>query len=96
MLTNKPTIAKATIGVKELAQHAGVSVGTVSRVLNGEISVSPKRREAVQKAIQSLGYKRTSAAQMLAARAPWQGRRRSKDRLDDPAIRFWIVSARLF
>ncbi|MFG0247735.1 MAG: LacI family DNA-binding transcriptional regulator [Phycisphaeraceae bacterium JB051] len=68
MLTNKPTIAKATVGVKELAQHAGVSVGTVSRVLNGETSVSPKRRQAVQKAIQSLGYKRTSAAQMLASR----------------------------
>jgi LacI family transcriptional regulator len=68
MLTNHPTIAKSTIGVKELAQHAGVSVGTVSRVLNGETSVAPKRREAVQKAITSLGYKRTSAAQMLASR----------------------------
>lgn len=68
MLTNKPTIAKTTIGVKELAQHAGVSVGTVSRVLNGESSVAPKRREAVQKAISSLGYQRTSAAQMLASR----------------------------
>lgn len=68
MLTSKPTIAKTTIGVKELAQHAGVSVGTVSRVLNGESSVAPKRRQAVQKAIADLGYKRTSAAQMLASR----------------------------
>tara|TARA_Y100000589_G_scaffold329889_1_gene377862 strand:+ start:6901 stop:8004 length:1104 start_codon:yes stop_codon:yes gene_type:complete len=68
MLTNKPSISKSTIGVKELAEHAGVSVGTVSRVLNGESSVSPKRRDAVQKAIATLGYKRTSAAQMLASR----------------------------
>jgi LacI family transcriptional regulator len=44
----------ATIG--EVAAHAGVGVGTVSRVLNNNRHVSPGTRVKVQNAIDDLGY----------------------------------------
>jgi len=43
------------ITIKKLADHAGVSIATVSRVLNS-ISVRPSSREKVQSAMQELGY----------------------------------------
>jgi DNA-binding LacI/PurR family transcriptional regulator len=68
MNTPQTSSPKSTVGIKELAQFAGVSVGTVSRVLNDEESVSHKRRIAVEQAIKSLGYKRSTSAQLLASR----------------------------
>jgi LacI family transcriptional regulator len=40
----------------DVASEAGVSVGTVSRILNGDQTVRSKRREAVLAAIDKLGY----------------------------------------
>lgn len=42
--------------IQEIAKKAGVSVATVSRVLNHSASVSPKTREKVEKAIKELNY----------------------------------------
>ncbi|MDR1281407.1 MAG: LacI family transcriptional regulator [Opitutaceae bacterium] len=44
--------------VTDIARHAGVSVGTVSRVLNGATNISPDNLESVQSAIRKLGYKK--------------------------------------
>lgn len=48
--------------------QAGVSVGTVSRVLNGYQNISQENLERVQKAIVDLGYQRNSSAGLLASR----------------------------
>ena len=42
--------------IQDVAREAGVSVATVSRVLNHSISVTPETREAVQAAIEKLKY----------------------------------------
>lgn len=42
--------------IKDVAQLAGVSVATVSRVLNGEKNVRPKTKEIVREAIKELNY----------------------------------------
>lgn len=42
--------------IREIARLAGVSVSTVSRVLNNHPYVSPDKREAVLKTIRELNY----------------------------------------
>jgi DNA-binding LacI/PurR family transcriptional regulator len=44
--------------VKEVADDAGVSLATVSLVLNGKVGVGPQTRQRVQEAIERLGYRR--------------------------------------
>ena len=39
------------MNIKEVAQEAGVSVATISRVLNGSEKVNPKTRQKVTKII---------------------------------------------
>lgn len=51
--------------VKNVAEQAGVSVGTVSRVLSGETSVKPSLREKVNDAIAVLGYRPNVTARAL-------------------------------
>lgn len=46
------------ITIKEIAEEAGVSLGTVSRALNNHPRVSEQNRRRVSSAIQKLGYKR--------------------------------------
>src|SRR6185312_2748529 len=43
--------------IKEIAKSAGVSIGTVSNVLNGLSSVREPARLRVMKAIEKLGYR---------------------------------------
>ncbi|MGP9536383.1 LacI family DNA-binding transcriptional regulator [Brachybacterium sp. AOP43-C2-M15] len=57
--------ATRTVGMKDVARQAGVSVGTVSNVLNRPEIVSPDRRERVEAAITELGYVRNDAARQL-------------------------------
>ncbi len=47
-----------SVKLAEIAQRAGVSVASVSRVLNDKPGVTPKTREAVLTAIDILGYER--------------------------------------
>ena len=56
-----------TVGVKDVAAAAGVSVGTVSNVLNRPDRVSASTVERVQAAIQQLGFVRNDAARQLRA-----------------------------
>lgn len=47
---------KKTITIKEIAQKSGVSVSTVSRVLNDSPSVNAEKRQKIQAVIDELGY----------------------------------------
>jgi len=62
----QPIIKQATI--YDVADLAGVSHITVSRVVNGKQNVSPETRERVQKAMQELGYVQNPIAQTLQTR----------------------------
>jgi len=55
------------VGIKDVAQHAGVSVGTVSNVINRPDLVAPGTRDRVQAVIERLGYVRSEAARSLRA-----------------------------
>ncbi|MDR3339556.1 MAG: substrate-binding domain-containing protein [Candidatus Symbiothrix sp.] len=61
---NKP----GRIGIKDIALLAGVSKGTVDRVIHNRGEVSIKSREAVQKAIKDLDYSPNLFARSLASR----------------------------
>ena len=54
-------------GVKDVAARAGVSVGTVSNVLNRPDMVSPTTRRRVEDAITELGFVRNESARQLRA-----------------------------
>jgi LacI family transcriptional regulator len=54
-------------GIKAVAAHAGVSVGTVSNVLNRPAQVSEPTRARVLAAIDALGFVRHSSASALRA-----------------------------
>ncbi|WP_433221149.1 GH1 family beta-glucosidase [Microtetraspora malaysiensis] len=51
--------------LETVAARAGVSRATVSRVVNGEASVSPEARAIVLRAVQELGYVPNAAARSL-------------------------------
>ncbi len=57
----------ASMSVRDVARRAGVSVGTVSNVLNRPDKVSPSTIERVQAAIDALGFVRNDAARQLRA-----------------------------
>src|SRR5512142_1190337 len=56
-----PTIA-------DVAERAGVSIATVSRVLNGTTPVVPETAERIRTAIEELHYVPRTAARILASR----------------------------
>jgi LacI family transcriptional regulator len=58
-------VAKATID--DVAALAGVSIKTVSRVVNGEPNVRAVTREKVQRAVEKLGYHPSQSARSLAS-----------------------------
>ena len=57
-MIKKPTI-------RDIAHAASVSVGTVSRVLNGHKSVSPENRRRVEAVIRKFGYRPHPIAQSM-------------------------------
>ena len=57
---------KQRIRIKDIAQQAGVSVGTVDRVLHNRPGVSAKARQAVEQALQETDYKPNAYASALA------------------------------
>ena len=57
---------KVTIGA--VAKHAGVSVGTVSRVLNGYNNITPENLDKVQEAIALMGYQKSRSVETPAPR----------------------------
>lgn len=70
--------------IRDVAKMAGVSVGTVSRVINGFDNIAPERIDAVREAIRVLGYRKNSAAQLLAGR-------RGGSRLRTGNIGLWMA-----
>ena len=56
------------ITIKELAKRAGVSRGTVDRVLNGRPGVKPETEARVRALMDQLGYHPDQTGRMLAAR----------------------------
>src|SRR5579884_3377780 len=59
------TLKKKKITIRDVAQRAGVSYQTVSRVLSGNGSVAGKTRERVLQAVHELDYVPNKIAQML-------------------------------
>ncbi len=56
-----------SVSVVDVAARAGVSLGTVSNVLNHPHRVAPRTRDKVMQAIQELGFVRNEAARQLRA-----------------------------
>lgn len=79
---NRPTI-------DDIASAAGVSTGTVSRVINGHSTVAPRTRQRVQEIMQALGYTPDPAARHLSWRRG-QSLGVSLDR-DDPMLHPYMV-----
>lgn len=52
--------------IRDVARHAQVGVGTVSRVLNDSTLVSEEARDRVRRAIDELGYRRSATARNLS------------------------------
>jgi DNA-binding LacI/PurR family transcriptional regulator len=55
-----------SVSIKDVARRAGVSIATVSHVLNGTRGTRPQTRQRVLTAIQELGYSQNQAARNLA------------------------------
>ena len=57
---------KQAVTIKHVAADAGVSLQTVSRVINNETNVRPEMQQRVQAAIDKLGYVPSIAAQRMS------------------------------
>ncbi|HEY5980618.1 MAG TPA: LacI family DNA-binding transcriptional regulator [Microlunatus sp.] len=55
------------VSIRDVAERAGVALGTVSNVLNRPEKVAPATRERVRAAIDQLGFVRNDAARQLKA-----------------------------
>ncbi len=53
------------IGIRGLAQHLDISIGTVSRALNGKMDVNPETRRRVLEAAAELGYSPNQSGRSL-------------------------------
>lgn len=58
--------ARKSVTIRDVAQHAGVGVGTVSRVINQSEAVSQKTRQKVLVAIEELDYTPSPIARRLS------------------------------
>jgi LacI family transcriptional regulator len=65
--TNRRRTLMATT-IKDVAREAGVSVATVSRVMNGHAAVTPETRERIQRIAAELRFTPSSAARSLITR----------------------------
>src|SRR5688572_12747093 len=51
--------------IRDVAREAGVSYGTVSRVINSHPEVAPDTRVRVQRVMEKMGYQQNLGARML-------------------------------
>src|SRR6266516_1098988 len=65
MEENLPKASTHKLTIAEIAAQAGVSIPTVSRVLNGRPDVAPATRARIEQIIKESGYNRSSAAKGL-------------------------------
>ena len=68
MVRGTPTAGRRGATIRDVAERAGVSIKTVSRVLNHEPNVRPGTRQRVQEAVSALDYEPLPAARGLAGR----------------------------
>src|SRR4051794_22151363 len=66
MAPTDTTIPKPRATIREVASAAGVSIATVSRVLNGRPDVSPQTREAVMRVVHQHGFSTNRNARALS------------------------------
>ncbi|MDS1142195.1 LacI family DNA-binding transcriptional regulator [Pusillimonas sp. SM2304] len=59
------TGAMRSVSIAQVAEHAGVSVATVSRVLNGKQAVKEQTRLRVAESVQAMGYRVNQLARSL-------------------------------
>jgi LacI family transcriptional regulator len=59
---------RSTATIHDVAQAAGVSVSTVSRVLNDKVDVAPETYEKVRRVIRELGFASSLAARSMRSR----------------------------
>lgn len=64
---SKTNAESGSVTMRHVAEHVGMSMMTVSRVLNNESSVKPATREKVMNAVRELGYRPNISARNLAA-----------------------------
>lgn len=57
------------VTIKDVAERAGVSVATVSRVLNGTANVNVMKRLKVEEAVDELGFKPNFIARSLSKKS---------------------------
>jgi LacI family transcriptional regulator len=62
----EPSTGRSRLTIREIADLAGVSIATVSRVVNGHSDVSTETREAVQRVIREHGYTANRSARALS------------------------------
>ena len=55
--------------IQDVADRAGVTVTTVSRMLNGRVRVSEKTRGRIEEAMRELGYRPNEMARSLAKKS---------------------------
>ena len=53
------------VTLRQVAERAGVSIKTVSRIVNGDPAVNAKTRDSVQVHLQSLNYIPNQAARLM-------------------------------
>jgi LacI family repressor for deo operon, udp, cdd, tsx, nupC, and nupG len=78
MLNSSLSTASGPVSISAVADHAGVSVATVSRVMNDQQGVRPKTRDKVLASVAALGYRmnhlarslRTAESRMLLTMVP--------------------------
>jgi DNA-binding LacI/PurR family transcriptional regulator len=78
--------------MKDVASEAGVSLMTVSRVVNGYPGVSSENVARVERAVRKLGYQRNDMARQLRKKGQTTGTIGLV--VDDVANTFWSVMAR--
>ena len=61
-------MAKQTVSIADVARIAGVSISTVSHLINGTHYVSPETAARIQQAIEATGYRQNLLARALRAR----------------------------
>ncbi len=59
-------MAKKTVTIRDVARHAGVSVATASRALNGSDVVNPQTRDRILAVMTELGFAPSPAARRLS------------------------------
>ncbi|MEL6309535.1 MAG: LacI family DNA-binding transcriptional regulator, partial [Chloroflexota bacterium] len=60
------------VTIRDVAEAAGVGIGTVSRVLNNNENVSDKTRQRVIDVIEELNFVPNAAARQLPRKTPYQ------------------------